>query len=102
MQDLYAKDPNAYWDDDTKKVVSEFGQSPRVFPIPLYDPNLYQLGLQTGRTATLVARNWLGYFVEGFNGNEVYGRIVPITGVIDASLPMSPEGVYPRAIRLVK
>jgi hypothetical protein len=102
MQDLYAKDPTAYWDDDAKKVVSQFGQSPRVFPIPLYDPDLYQNGMQTGRTATLVSRNWLGYFVEGFNGNEVYGRIVPITGVIDQSLPMSPEGVYPRAIRLVK
>ena len=102
MRDLYDKDPHAYWDDDLKRVISEFGQSPRVFPIPLYDPDVYQLGHQEGRVATLVSRNWLGFFVEGFNGNEVYGRIVPITGVIDTSLPMSPDGVYPRAIRLVK
>ena len=102
MKQLYAKDPYAYWDDTEKRVVSEFGQSPRVFPIPLFDPDLYQSGKTNGREATLIARNWLGYFVEGFNGNEVYGRIVPITGVIDTALPMAPDGVYPRAIRLVK
>ena len=102
LKDLVAKDPTARWDDYQKKVISDFGQSPRVFPIPLYDPDLYQNGKQNGRTATLISRNWLGFFVEGFNGNEVYGRLVPITGVIDTSLPLAPDGVYPRAIRLVK
>lgn len=102
LRDLVAKDPTAHWDDYQKKVISDFGQSPRVFPIPLYDPDLYQNGKQNGRTATLVSRNWLGFFVEGFNGNEVYGRLVPITGVIDTSLPLAPDGVYPRAIRLVR
>jgi len=102
MEILMAKDPDAYWDDEQNRVVSEFGQSPRVFPIPLYDPDLYQEGKQNGRTATLVARNWLGFFVEDITGNEVRGRIVPIRGVIDTSLPMAPDGVYPRAIRLVR
>ena len=102
MQDLWNKDPNAYWDDDQKKVVSEFGQSPRVFPIPLYDPEVYATGKMEGRTADLVSRNWLGFFIESFNGNEVVGRIVPIRGVIADGLPMAPDGVYPRAIRLVK
>jgi hypothetical protein len=102
MEILLAKDPDAYWDDEQNRVVSEFGQSPRVFPIPLYDPDLYQEGKQNGRTATLVARNWLGFFVEDLTGNEVRGRIVPIRGVVDTSLPMAPDGVYPRAIRLVR
>jgi hypothetical protein len=26
----------------------------------------------------------LGFFVESINGNEVRGRIVPITGIIDS------------------
>ena len=99
---LYDKDPYAYFDHDQKRVVSEFGQSPRVFPIPLFDPDAYENGKQNGRDATLISRNWLGFFLEGFNGNEAYGRIVPITGVIDNSLPMAPDGVYPRAIRLVR
>ena len=102
MEILMAKDPHAYWDDDLKRVISEFGQSPRVFPIPLYDPDIYQEGKQNGRTADLISRNWLGFFVEDVTSNEVRGRIVPITGVIDTSLPQAPDGVYPRAIRLVK
>lgn len=102
MEILMAKDPDAYWDDYQKKVISQYGQSPRVFPIPLYDPDVYAAGKTNGRTADLVSRNWLGFFVEDITGNEVRGRIVPIRGVIDTSLPMAPDGVYPRAIRLVK
>ena len=102
MEILMAKDPDAYWDNDQKRVVSQFGQSPRVFPIPLYDPQIYAEGKQNGRTADLVSRNWLGFFVEDLTGNEVRGRIVPIRGVVDTSLPMAPDGVYPRAIRLVR
>ena len=99
---LMAQDPNAYWDGAQKRVVSSFGQSPRVFPIPLYDPDVYQDGKQNGRTAELISRNWVGFFLEGRNGNEVYGRIAPITGVIDENAGPAPEGVFPRAIRLVK
>ena len=102
MEILMAKDPDAYWDDYQKKVISQFGQSPRVFPIPLYDPEVYASGKMNGRTADLVSVNWLGFFVEYVGGNEVRGRIVPIRGVIDTSYPAAPDGVYPRAIRLVK
>jgi hypothetical protein len=99
---LIAQDPNAYWDSAQKKVVSQFGKSPRVFPIPLYDPDVYQEGKETGRNADLISRNWVGFFLEGRKGNEVYGRIAPITGVIDKNAGPAPEGVFPRAIRLVK
>jgi hypothetical protein len=104
LKDLIAKDPYAKWDNTLKKIVdSAFtGQSPRVFPIPLYDPDIYQFGKMNGRAADLFSRNWLGFFIEGFQGNEAYGRIVPITGVIDQSLPMAPAGTFPLAIRLVK
>ena len=34
IEDLIAQDPTAYWDDDTDKVVSPHGRSPRIFPIP--------------------------------------------------------------------
>ena len=53
------------------RVISNVGQSPRVFPIPLYDPDIYQNGKQNGRTADLISRNWLGFFVEDVAGNEV-------------------------------
>jgi hypothetical protein len=100
---LIAKDPNAYWDPVTKTVKSTMSPSPRVFPIPLYDPDQYQDGITHGRNATLIMQNWVGFFVLSRTGNEVRGLIVPITGVIDPDAPgPAPAGVFPRAIRLVQ
>jgi hypothetical protein len=100
VDDLMALDQGAYWDG--ARVVSSLGKSPRVFPLPLFDPDVYQSGKRNGRTADLMSRNWIGFFLEGRKGNDVFGRIVPITGVIDKNAGPAPEGVFPRAIRLVK
>ena len=64
--DLIARDPGARWDDRTNKVTGSAygGQSPRVFPIPLYDPIVYDSGKRNGRTADLVTANWIGFFLE--------------------------------------
>lgn len=100
IDDLLALDPGAYWNGS--RVVSTLGESPRVFPIPLFDPDVYQNGKQTGRGADLISRNWVGFFLESRSGNNVYGRIVPITGVVDDNAGPAPDGVFPRAIRLVR
>jgi Flp pilus assembly protein TadG len=102
IDDLMAKDPNAYWDEDTQKVKTEFNPSPRVFPIPLYDPEYYADGKANGRNASLRMANWVGFFVERRVGNNVYGRIVPILGVIDPDAGPAPAGAFPKAIRLVQ
>jgi hypothetical protein len=99
---LMAKDPTAYWDTFDNKVVSSQSPSPRVFPIPLYDPDYYQSGVTTGRNATLRVANWIGFFIEGHTSNEVYGRITPITGVVNPNLAPAPAGTFPLAIRLVQ
>src|SRR5687768_6254778 len=47
IQDLIARDPGAYWDTATNSVKnSAFPErkSPRIFPIPLYDPDYYDEG----------------------------------------------------------
>ena len=45
----------------------------------------------------------LGFFVEGRDGNDVYGRITPILGLIDGDAGPAPDdGVFPRAVRLVE
>jgi Flp pilus assembly protein TadG len=104
MEELIARDPNATWDDGTNRIVnSAFGngqQSPRVFPIPLFDPPFYDEGKRNGRNADLKVANWIGFFAESLQGNEVHGRIIPITGIRDGS-PV-PDGLTIRAIRLVK
>lgn len=102
VEDLIAQDPTAYWDDVHERVVSPLGRSPRIFPIPLYDPDLYDQGKVNGRNATLIMRNWVGFFVEEINGNQVYGRIVPILGSIDEDAGPAPEGTFPRAVQLIE
>jgi Flp pilus assembly protein TadG len=99
---LIAKDPGAYWDTATNTVKgSAFGHSPRTFPIPLYDPPYYDEGKRNGRDADLKTANWVGYFLEEIQGNGLWGRIIPITGIRDKNAP-SPEGLNPKAIRLVQ
>jgi Flp pilus assembly protein TadG len=100
--ELIARDPGAYWDDSTKTVKgSAFGHSPRTFPIPLYDPPFYDEGKRNGRTADLKVANWIGFFLESTEGNGIFGRIIPITGIRDKNAS-HPGGIFPMAIRLVK
>jgi Flp pilus assembly protein TadG len=105
ITDLIAKDPNAVWDESTNRVKnSAFGdrQSPRVFPIPLYDPDYYDYGKQTGRVASLKTANWIGFFVEYIgNGSEIHGRIIPIGGIRDKTSNLGIPS-FPKAIRLVQ
>src|SRR2546423_3428811 len=101
IDDLIVRDPNAYWDTAKNEVHTSMNPSPRVFPIPLYDPDYYQRGKVNGRNATLKVANWIGFFVVARNGNTVTGRITPILGVIDNNAGPAPTGVFPMAIRLV-
>ena len=102
IDDLIVRDPNAYWDTAKNEVHTSMNPSPRVFPIPLYDPDYYQSGKVNGRNATLKVANWIGFFVVARNGNTVTGRITPILGVIDNNAGPAPTGVFPMAIRLVQ
>jgi hypothetical protein len=87
LQTLLARDPYASWDDYNKKVVSDMNPSPRIFPIPLYNPDEFQSGKTTGRGATLIVTNWLGFFLEDIQGGDVIGRVFPIAGVTAATGP---------------
>lgn len=103
MDDLIARDPGAYWDDAARKVVSAKHPSPRVVAIPLFDPVFYDEGKRTGRNASLKFVNYLGFFVERMQGNEVVGRITPIGGLRKgAGFGPSPVTAFPRTIRLVQ
>ena len=100
---LVAQDPAAYWDATTNTVRgSAFPRSPRVFPIPLYDPIFYDSGKRNGRTADLKVANWIGFFLEDVQGNNIVGRITPIAGLRDKSAGPAPDGAFPISIRLVK
>lgn len=102
IEELIARDPGAYWNTATNKVAGSAypGQGPRVAPIPLYDPVFYAQGKQNGRYADFKVANWIGFFFERVQGNEIVGRIIPITGI--ATGGPAPAGLFPRAIRLVE
>ena len=101
--DLIARDPSATWNTSQKSVEHSAygGQSPRVFPIPLYDPIYYAEGKKNGRFADFKVANWIGFFLERIVGNEIHGRIIPIGGISDSSSPTN-DNAFPVAIRLVQ
>jgi hypothetical protein len=103
-QELIARDPGAYWDTSLNKMRgSAYGnKSPRVFPIPLYDPVVYDAGKRNGRGADLVTANWIGFFLEEIQGNGIWGRIIPIAGIRDKNAGPAPDGLTPKTIRLVE
>src|SRR5712692_8749009 len=86
INDLVDKDPGAYWDTSCNCVKnSAFSISPRVFPIPLYDPNYYADGKANGRFADFKIANFLGFFAERPVGNSIPGRITQIVGTVDTT-----------------
>ena len=99
IEDLIALDPSAYWDNG---VVTTKNPSPRVISIPVYDPVYYAEGKLNGRTADLKVANYLGFFIDRVQGNNIYGRITPISGLIKGSAGAAPPGAFPKAIRLVE
>jgi hypothetical protein len=103
MDDLIARDPDAYWDTTLNTPVSTVHPSPRVVIIPLYDPQYYDTGKLNGRTADLKVANYMGFFIERRQGNSVYGRITPVAGLMKGSgTGPAPQGAFPKVIRLVE
>jgi Putative Flp pilus-assembly TadE/G-like len=102
---LIASDPGAYWDDGCNCIrgSSARGLSPRVRPIPLYNPERYARWRDNGRSGPeFEIVNYLGFFVQEITGSgDVIGRIHPINGLVTD--PGNPyEGAFATAIMLVR
>ena len=104
IQELIDKDPGAYFEPKPGCNCvkgSAFAISPRVFPIPLYDPHLYEEGKANGRVADFEIANFLGFFAEPPQGNSIPGRITQIVGLVAPGAP-APINSFAKAIRLVQ
>jgi hypothetical protein len=103
---LIAKDPDATWDTSCNCVKNSkyTGQSPRLFPIPLYDPQFSadEQKKNNGRSAEFVIANFMGFFVTKVAGNQIYGRVANITGMVDDGYEQAPNDSLTWAIRLVQ
>jgi hypothetical protein len=100
---LVAKDPGAYWDTGCRCVKgSAYSTSPRVFPIPLYDPKYYAQGKANGRVADFKIANFLGFFAEKPVGNSIPGHVTQILGIVDVTAGPAPAAAFPISIRLIE
>ena len=99
---LIDRDPSAYWDTYNNRVVSTKHPSPRVIALPLFDPQHYETGKQNGRNADLKVVNYMGFFIEEMQGNNVLGRVTSIAGILSESEGPAPVGAFPVAITLVE
>ena len=103
MDELIALDPGARWDTSCRCVRgSNSTISPRITPLPLYDPKKYAQGKANGRNADFWLAGIMGFFVDRRVGNQVYGYITPISGLINPNAGPAPDGSFPVAIRLVQ
>lgn len=100
---LYNQDPNAYWDTSCKCVKgSKFTLSPRIRPIPLYDPVWYANGQQSGKNIQLKVVGFLGFFIDSVSPqSEVTGYITPVLGKIIIGGPQVISG-FSQVVMLVK
>jgi Flp pilus assembly protein TadG len=101
VTDLIAQDPSAYWNAAASRVVSTQSPSPRVVVIPVYDPLYFDQGKKVGNFSQIRISNFVGFFIERLDGNDVIGHITPVAGLLDSSGP-APVGSFARAIRLVQ
>jgi Putative Flp pilus-assembly TadE/G-like len=102
MRDRINLDPNAHWDIGCSCVQGSNSRiSPRIVIIPTYDPVIMAAGPQHGSNINLQIVSFIGFFLEDMQGNDVVGRVTPVTGVMDGSGP-APNGVFPAVIRLVQ
>ncbi len=65
-------------------------------------PSYWDNGKQNGRNADLKVVNYMGFFIEEMQGNDVKGRITPIGGILTGNGGPAPTGAFPIAIVLVK
>jgi hypothetical protein len=101
---LIASDPGARWDGSCNCVKGgdpRYPISPRVRPIPLYDPDKYEDGKQEGRNAEFEMVSFLGVFVVEMQGNSVIARVTPISAETLQDPALTPSS-FAMSIRLVK
>jgi hypothetical protein len=111
MQDLIDQDPNAYWDNDAQCVKGSnttadpsmcTATSPRIRPIPVYNPVDMANGAQHGKNIVLNDVNYLGFFIEPLQAGQVKGRLTKLLGYFDNNAGPAPPGTTPKVIRLVQ
>lgn len=93
VRDLIALDPGATFNTTTKRVEDscagtqacpQYGHSPRIVAIPIFDTAAYEDGRQSGRV-TIKIVNILGFFIDRIQSNDVYGYLVTVPALFSGN-----------------
>jgi hypothetical protein len=114
---LVAQDPGAYWDPDANdgkggigggcmatnppSCTTTNGMSPRLVPIPVFDPDVYDKGKASGRQDIQITK-LVGFFVLPMNGKDVEGYLMDYPTVPVAGPPAPPGATFLISIALVR
>jgi Flp pilus assembly protein TadG len=111
MAALIAQDPGAFWNqslngnrggiDGGCMHAGTCAMSPRVVAIPLYNPDVFNLGMAHGRTDITVIKI-LGFFMERMQGNDVVGRIIAYPGQPRGGTSNTPGAAFVISVALVR
>ena len=117
VENLIAQDPGATWDTTYQNpVTGNWGQiigsacspscgtasgfSPRLRPVPLFDPHAYDAGRESGRLDIFLTR-FGGFFIEQMIGNDVLGHL-SIAPAVAGGGPLDDESAFLRTVILVR
>jgi Flp pilus assembly protein TadG len=101
VEQLIASDPDASWDGT--RIVSAFPVSPRLVPVTLFDPAVYATTNHSEVGFSVQVRNIVGLFVEGYEGNMIIGRFLPMAGTLNQeATQVAAESSFLRTIVLVR
>jgi hypothetical protein len=116
---LVAQDPDAKWDPSlnggkggiydgcmdpnhaSHPCPTTNGYTPRLVPIPVFDPDDYDLGKASGRN-TIKITKLVGFFILPMNGNDVEGYLMDYPTVPTAGPPAPAGSTFLISIALVR
>ena len=117
VEAVIAQDPGAVWNENYQSLPSgrwgriegtgcspncatPSGFSPRLRPLPLFNPHAYDAGRESGRLDIFLTR-FAGFFIERMIGNDVEGYL-SIAPAVAGGGPLDDESTFLRTVILVR
>jgi hypothetical protein len=111
LRALIAQDAGARWDTSLNDgqggiaggcmAAGTCALSPRLVAIPVFNPDLYDLGRASGRVDIVVTKV-VGFFIEGMQGNDVIGYIMTYPSAPRGGTSTTPGAAFIVSIALVR
>ena len=101
VEALIEQDPDAYWDEGNKRVVSDFGQdSPRVITVALFDPT----EVRKGGRQYIQFNNFARFFIERQDSPQdpVVGRFMFYVAGAGSESVGTRTGSLVKRLRLIR